>query len=250
MEWDGSSFVETLGIRDFGASQYQIYDTNNDGTREIILTRGAPPFGSESEEFPWRTYISTYAWNGSSYILKSKEFEYPKYRFQAIQDADEYTKSGLNEKALSYYQDVIFNKDLGWWSLERREFLLDYLHTLNTPTPSPLDPTPDLTEYPRLAAYAYYRIMLLHLAQGGEAEAASTYQTLQETFGSDPYAAPYIEMATEFWEAYQPTEKMYDGCSAAIQYAVEHPEILIPLGSDYHGAQSHIYKPADVCPFR
>ncbi|MFN8404949.1 MAG: hypothetical protein U0V48_15540 [Anaerolineales bacterium] len=34
------------------------------------------------------------------------------------------------------------------------------------------------------------------------------------------------------------------------QYAVEHPDILIPLGSDYHGAQSHIYVPEDVCPFR
>jgi len=46
------------------------------------------------------------------------------------------------------------------------------------------------------------------------------------------------------------TQKMYDGCAAAIQYAVEHPEILTPLGSDYHGWQSHIYRPADVCPFR
>jgi len=43
---------------------------------------------------------------------------------------------------------------------------------------------------------------------------------------------------------------MYDGCAAAIQYAVEDPEILVPLGSDYHGSQSHIYEPADVCPFR
>jgi len=36
----------------------------------------------------------------------------------------------------------------------------------------------------------------------------------------------------------------------AIQYAAERPDILIPLGSDYHGAQSHRYKPEDVCPFR
>ena len=108
----------------------------------------------------------------------------------------------------------------------------------------------DLTEYPRLAAYAYYRIMLLHLVQGQEAEAASTYQTLQETFGTDSYTAPYVEMASAFWERYQSTKKMYDGCAAAIQYVVEHPEILTPLGSDYHGWQSHIYEPADVCPFR
>ena len=37
---------------------------------------------------------------------------------------------------------------------------------------------------------------------------------------------------------------------AAIQYATKHPEILVPLGSDYHGAQSHTYAAADVCPFR
>ncbi|HSG41626.1 MAG TPA: hypothetical protein VLA72_00590 [Anaerolineales bacterium] len=46
------------------------------------------------------------------------------------------------------------------------------------------------------------------------------------------------------------THKMYDGCAAEIQYAVEHPEILVPLGSDYHGSQAKIYEPADVCPFR
>jgi hypothetical protein len=59
-----------------------------------------------------------------------------------------------------------------------------------------------------------------------------------------------IEMATAFWNAYQSTHKMYNGCAAAIQYAAEHPEILTPLGSDYHGWQSHIYVSADVCPFR
>ncbi len=89
--------------------------------------------------------------------------------------------------------------------------------------------------------------MLLHLVQGQEAEAASTYQTLQETFGDDPYAAPYMEMASTFWEEYQSADFHYVGCAAAIQYAVEHPEILVPLGSDYHAWQSHIYEPVDVC---
>ena len=80
--------------------------------------------------------------------------------------------------------------------------------------------------------------------------ATTTYNTLQQKFGNDQYGHPYVEMATAFWKAYQPTHKMYDGCAAAIQYAAEHPEILTPLGSDYHGAQSHTYVPADVCPFR
>ena len=67
---------------------------------------------------------------------------------------------------------------------------------------------------------------------------------------NDQYGRPYVEMATAFWNGYQSTYKMYDGCAAAIQYAAEHPEILTPLGSDYHSSQSHIYVPADVCPFR
>ena len=108
----------------------------------------------------------------------------------------------------------------------------------------------DLTEYPSLAAYAYYRIMLLHIVQGHESDAGTVYKTLQQKFRNDLYGHPYEEMATAFWDAYQSTHKMYDGCAAAIEYAAEHPEILAPLGSDYHGSQSHIYVPADVCPFR
>jgi hypothetical protein len=115
-------------------------------------------------------------------------------------------------------------------------------------TPAPGAPEP--TEYPRLAAYAYYRIMILHLMQNHESDASTVYNTLQEKFSNDPYGQPYVEMAIAFWNAYQSTHKMYDGCAAAIEYAAEHPDILTPLGSDYHGSQSHIYKPEDVCPFR
>ncbi len=92
--------------------------------------------------------------------------------------------------------------------------------------------------------------MLLHIVQGQETGASTAYNTLQQKFGNDPYGRPYVEMAMAFWESYQSTHKMYDGCAAAIEYAAEHPEILTPLGSDYHGSQSHIYVPADVCPFR
>ena len=105
-------------------------------------------------------------------------------------------------------------------------------------------------EYPQLAAYAYYRIMLIHIVQGHESDAGTVYKTLGQKSSNNPYGRPYFEMAAAFWETYQSTRKMYDGCAAAIQYAAEHPGILIPLGSDYHGSQSHTYAPEDVCPFR
>jgi len=115
------------------------------------------------------------------------------------------------------------------------------------PNPSP---SPDDPEYPRLAAYAYHRIMLLHLVRGYDLDASATYHTLQQKFPAGNPGHPYVEMATAFWDAYQSTHNMTNACGAAIEYAAVHPEILVPLGSDYHGSQSHTYKPEDVCPFR
>jgi hypothetical protein len=92
--------------------------------------------------------------------------------------------------------------------------------------------------------------MLLHIVPGHESDAGTVYKTLKQKIGTDPYGKSYVEMAIAFWDAFQSTSKMYDACAAAIQYAAEHPEILMPLGSDYHGSQSHTYILADVCPFR
>ncbi len=41
-------------------------------------------------------------------------------------------------------------------------------------------PQPDPNEYPNLAAYARYRIMLLYLLQGWDSDAQVIYETLQE----------------------------------------------------------------------
>jgi hypothetical protein len=193
--------------------------------------------------------MSTYEWDGQYFTLKNDEYTPPVYRFQAIQDADREVVNGYFDRALVLYQDASFSNKLEWWSPERRTYETNplYFSTPETPEPTPIV---DNTEYPKLAAYAYYRIMLLHIVRGYESDAGTVYITLQQKFGTDPNGRPYVEMATAFWEAYQSTHKMYDGCAAAIQYAAEHSEILIPLGSDYHGSQSHTYVPADVCPFR
>ncbi len=252
-EWDGTEFrvLTHVGINGAYGRGFEITDINGDDLMEIIITGDILSWISPAGMIPNRIKTIIYGWNGESYTEVQFRFEAPQYRFQAVQDADRETNYKHYDLAIKLYQSAIFSAKLDWWSKERQRFLDDTFSQQYEPTPTKY-PTPiaDLAEYPRLAAYAYYRIVLIHLVQGQESEATTTYNTLQQTFGDDPYAHPYIEMASAFWEAYQSTHKMYDGCAAAIQYAVEHPKILIPLGSDYHGAQSHIYVPADVCPFR
>lgn len=247
-EWLGNSFRSVLHEFFTNADgEWEFQDLNNDGIQELIVTEGveASPLSTQIQS---RNAYRYYQWNGTIYAQYYYQFDYPIYRFQAIQDGDFEVTQRQYDQALLLYQDAIFSKKLGWWSPAQYEFMKNKYYNSNVTLPPP--PIEDPAEYPRLAAYAYYRILLLHLAQGQESEAALTYQTLQKTFGKDPYAAPYVEMATAFWEAYQSTQRMYDGCAEAIQFAIEHPEILVPLGSDYHGSQSKIYKPEDVCPFR
>ncbi len=249
LEWNGSTYVNLAPDATLEGVVYgKIIDMNNDGFLELVLRTAPLPFYVYQ---PWREEVHIFSWNGKNFSPQPVQGYQPQYRFQAIQDADLETTLGSYDKALNLYKQAIFSESLEWWSRERQAYenaLVEAPWT-HDPTPS-VKPIEDKTEYPRLAAYAYYRIMLLYLVQNHEPEATTVYNTLQKKFGSDQYAHPYVEMATAFWEAYQSTHKMYDGCAAAIQYAAEHPEILTPLGSDYHGSQSHIYVPEDVCPFR
>ena len=260
-EWDGEKFAAILSpfysnepdskylwVQATGKIHYE--DIDNDFLNELILDSGVPVWETYWSGLPWRNKRTYYKWNGQNYAQYKVEFALPEFRFQAVQDADLAMSQQEYAKASNLYQQAIFTDELKGYSLEIRENVRAQWDASfgTTPTPTPYPVTPD--EYPKLAAYAYYRIMVLHLMQNHESDATTVYNTLQQKFGNDPYAHPYVEMASVFWETYQSTHKMYDGCAAAIQYAGEHPEILIPLGSDYHGSQSHIYVPADVCPFR
>lgn len=260
-EWNGDRFANLIPsgyhdipdagvIRIEGSGELYFEDIDNDFVKELISDTGIPIWDVYYTGLPWRNERTYYRWNGQQYAILKREFSQPEFRFQAVQDGDDATLKNLFDKAQGFYQEAIFSETLMGYSPEIRENLQKAydIQRADFPTPTPYPVSAE--EYPRLAAYAYYRIMLLHAVQGNASDAGKVYNTLQQKFGSDPYGRPYVEMATAFWETYQSTHKMYGGCAAAIQYAAEHPEILIPLGSDYHGSQSHTYVPADVCPFR
>jgi hypothetical protein len=251
LSWNGRKFIDiSPGAEITGIENVLVEDFDHDSLVELRLIGGISlvdfVYG-----YPWRKEIRTYKWNGEFFVLQPLEYSAPQFRFQAVQDADRAVLAGWYDKAFEYDQETISAQNLDWWSLER--FWDTHFLLCQTCGPEAAKPAPgeiDLTEYPRLAAYAYYRMIILHTFLG-ELEAAQVkYATLQEKFPAGNPGHPYVEMATDFWNAYQSSGKIYNACAAAIAYADAHSEILTPLGSDYHGWQSRIYKPADVCPFR
>ena len=255
VEWQGDYFKPFgLGGSHSLSRRPEIKDIDHDGLDEIIFTgQEVYYFGYNEDVYtgaPWRDEIVVFSWDGNEYIQHPSEYSAPEYRFQAVQDGDRLTLRHNYEQALELYQSVIFSDRLKEWSPDMHNYELGILDANINSLPTPTLPAPDPAEYPLLAAYAYYRMVILHIHLGQMDAASTQYTTLQDKFPAGNPGHPYAEMASAFWNAYQSTGKMYPACAAAIAYADAHPEILVPLGSDYHGAQSHLYTPADVCPFR
>lgn len=256
--WTGAELAEYINVG--GDYEIEIKDTDNNGTLELLLTGGMPSGFSNSsypDDLPWRWETDMYMWDGFSFKLKRETFSTPEYRFQAVQDGDEATRWGDYEKALSFYQEAIFSNKLDWWSPDKlayqQELWFDRWAGEPSPTP-PAAPKPDPAEYNNLAAYARYRIMLLHVKQGHISDAKVVYNTLQEKFPAGVAGHAYADMAKAFWDSYEKDNDLGIACKKAIDYATAYPlEVLTYLGNTgnnrYHGHQSHVYKPADVCPF-
>ena len=259
-EWDGDSFENLAHQNLFGRVQnfleeanlsgVSFADADQNGTIDLVIQIGIPGHWDTYAHGPWREETHVYTWNGEAIVLGWMDIAPPEYRFQAIQDGDRATLAGKYDQALDLYQQAIFSDRLAWWSPARRENYVEDLHARLDQAPTPTLPAPDLLEYPNLAAYARFRILLLHLLRGYLTEATTVYDTLLQKFPDGQPGHAFAEMAQAFWEEYQAGQDMGQACSKAIDYAAGHPDILTYLGSDYHGWQSHIYKPEDVCPFK
>ncbi len=267
LEWNGDGFKRLNPDRVsetyqpcsilYGSSWPYAIDIDSNGTLELVLKQAIPIWSEYTDGLPWRKENRTCTWNGELFLFTFIEYAPPEYRFQAIQDGDRASLAGNYEKALDFYQQTVFSDKLDWWSLERRfyEVQISLPALSETPTP-PATLAPDPLEYPNLAAYARFRIMLLHLLRGYLPEAKTVYDTLQEKFPAGQPGHAYAEMAAAFWDEYQASQSMSLACAKAVEYAAAHPvEILAYLGNGdyaiaYFGEQSLDYQPEDVCPFR
>ncbi|MBN1305304.1 MAG: hypothetical protein JXA13_12780 [Anaerolineales bacterium] len=257
LEWNGHEFI-TLSPnariwKGYGPNSLTIKNRSEDSMLRFSLRGSGVPDGLDISPYdmegPSRRQINNFDWDGSNFTLSSIEYDLPRYRFQAIQDGDLYVLYGKFNSAFMSYSMAISDRNLDCWSSEKAQnYAASREASWNSPTPTPVPQ--DDNETLQLIAYAYYRIMVLHTYRGYQAPAEDTFTLLLELFPENNPGHPYAEMAELFWKEYQASHDMTRACGAAIQYAAEHPEILAPLGSEYHGTQSRYYTPEVICPLR
>ncbi len=150
-----------------GWADVRIYDIDQNGTKELILTDDGQAVPDIVYNFgPWRGQQKVFSWNGLYFQYSGVELTPPEYRFQAVNDADRQFLLGNYERALELYREVIFSDKLDFWSEKRKIYYRDAILAKLSNEPLPTMPATDPNEYANLSAYARYRILLHHLAQG------------------------------------------------------------------------------------
>jgi hypothetical protein len=236
-EWNGSEFhslflpgdknITGSGFMEMskGEAQFHFMNTDADPLLELVVE-----INQRSEEldyvkgFPWRPEYDYYEWNGINYVFAKHDYGPPTFRFQAVNDGDWAFAYGDYKKAILHYQKAMFEKKLLGFTSQIRIYLLEkeihWRFPDVTPTPAASDPG----EYPNLAAYSYFRMMLADLKLERLAYAQKDYDWLQSHFPLGNPGHAYAEMAANFWNTYQTNQNFSQSCMAAQAYAKLHPE--------------------------
>jgi hypothetical protein len=113
-----------------------------------------------------------------------------------VNDGDWAFLDGDYKKSISFYQQAISDNTLLWYTNDRRHSLLinEITWRYSEVTPPPLVNDPN--EYPNLAAYAYFRIMLAEIRLERLSSAETTYEWLQSNFPLGKPGHVYAELAT------------------------------------------------------
>ncbi len=229
IEWDGLQFRSLLvpfdnnvteeGIFKFpkGRARFGYQPVISGSSLALAISiRGPQPWDDDYDtKIPWRDYSDLYYWNGSNYIFSKQQFDPPTFRFQAVHDGDLSFVYGDYDQAILNFQQAIIDEDLLWYSDERRELLIGNRSSL---------PEFDPNEYPNLAAYSYFRIMLAGIYKGWTSNPKITYDWLMTNFQAGDPGYVFAELADIFWREYQETNNLSQSCTMTYDIAYLHHE--------------------------
>ena len=246
-EWNGTEFEYLTfppAYPNIGGGAGVITDTDANGTLELNVLGDlwSPNYGSD------HGFHQIWAWSGKFFYLYDSYYDPLIWRYEAIQNGDQASKASYYasynggpvlkdryyEIALEFYQRAISDDSLFAWGEAQ----------------DPLNPQPGLgdpDEWPRLSAYAHYRLMLLHTSYGSVSKAQIVYEALQNQFPPGTVGHEYAELAAFFWDEYSSKQDLKAACDAVIARAAYHKEFSVPFAKQIFGdnevPESHI------CPF-
>ncbi|MGB7538903.1 MAG: hypothetical protein WBM17_10215 [Anaerolineales bacterium] len=255
LEWDGKSFRELMMDDPDPGSEWNRYavdagiefrDIDANGIMELIFP--ASMFWNDEGMGVYkgcdggvdRNSFTIWMWDGEYYRFMWREAVPPVYRFQAALDGDSFTSIGLYDRAETMYLRAAFEEalkpgSLGDWL---RDMRCDGAETVK----------PDLTEPPRIRAYARFRLteLYVHLGRVMEAESHRTYLRTNDPLGSPGYIYAYL--ANAFWWEYVKDEDITAACAAVRGEAEKFQTDVFGLFENY-GFSNPGPTLDNICPF-
>lgn len=228
LEFDGRTYVDMIrlqppeGFDEVGTSAttdygtVQTLDLDLDGTIELLVTTYEPPPDPWSWT-PTQTTRDIYAWNGKAFVLRTTVTAPPRYRFQAVREADILFSQGNYQAALALYKQATEDDRLDWWSNDRRAYLGE-MYAFGQSDSFATPPTPDPSERPVLAAYSRFRTILIHSITGDSPKAEQAHRELRRSSTSrNDLVQAIVEMGDAFWAEYSTSGELRLACTRATE---------------------------------
>jgi hypothetical protein len=216
--WDDTRnrFVNLLGSGVISANLPETQDVDGDSITEVVVRfddDGSAATG------PLRTGYQVYDWDGFTYAESFAQYDPPRFRIQAIHEADDAFRRGDFSDAIGLFAQAIDSPTLENWQNNDSEIL---------------------------PAYALYRLLLAH-AYTEDPRLAETQARMLSTYPDLLTAPVYAELALRFWETLQGTGNLHSACLTTQAIINSRPEAVTLLNR--YGSNSPTYSASELCPF-
>ena len=249
--WRGDIRINGLGGEfPYDGNPWEVQDIDQNGTLELIIRGGIETHWEFIRHGPYQPLMQVYTWNGEGFVMDNLQIGPPEYRFQAVFNGDLYTLLHEFERAEASYRQAIDDPNLLWWTDESEAYIGAQLDSVLGDFPTPTMSAPDDTEYPNLAAYAQYRIVLLHLLQGQLQEAEEAYEAMLTAYPVGEEGHIFVQLAERLLGEYRASGDVRAACGEVVEFAAMHEDEVLQYVGGYHGWQALEYEVEDVCPFK
>lgn len=174
---------------------------------------------------PQRNITRVWAYEPSArqWLVSSTDGEPSIYRIHVLQDANSALKAGDYQAALGLYNRTISDSTLQDW----------------------VNPA---AEQAWITAFSRFQLVIIYTVQDQEGFASLILDDMSTSYPLESPQHGYLEMTLLFKDGFN-SGGMEEGCTAAIEYASKHTELLEQLGSQTFGYGNPSLAPQDICPW-